>query len=226
MDEDVASAEPEQRAEREPDDRLTPREERRADQELRERRVGVALDRRGRTRRGCPRCAAGSGRCANGQRNGGTVLDVEPVPSTFRSSPRVAAERLDRLPDDDDRERRRGRRRPRHASRRSATVAAAAADAGPGRLREQVGSRPVVAMRLSRSPPGRRCRGRRSMISKPSASCSSVMHSGGLVWIELFGDHRVQAVLAEVLPDRLHLVRGAVEGRQRRPRVARSGRGR
>ena len=25
----------------------------------------------------------------------------------------------------------------------------------------------------------------RSMISKPSASCSSVMHSGGLVWIEL-----------------------------------------
>ena len=23
------------------------------------------------------------------------------------------------------------------------------------------------------------------MISKPSASCSSVMHSGGLVWIEL-----------------------------------------
>ena len=25
------------------------------------------------------------------------------------------------------------------------------------------------------------------MISKPSASCSSVMHSGGFVWIELFG---------------------------------------
>jgi hypothetical protein len=25
----------------------------------------------------------------------------------------------------------------------------------------------------------------RSMISKPSASCSSVMHSGGFVWIEL-----------------------------------------
>ena len=33
-----------------------------------------------------------------------------------------------------------------------------------------------------------------SMISKPSASWSSVMHSGGLVWIELLAQHRVQAV--------------------------------
>ena len=60
------------------------------------------------------------------------------------------------------------------------------------------------------------------MISKPSASWSSVMHSGGLVWIELFGDHRVQAVLAEELADRLHLVRRPVERRQRRPRIARA----
>ena len=58
------------------------------------------------------------------------------------------------------------------------------------------------------------------MISKPSASCSSVMHSGGLVWIELLIDHRVQPVVAEELADRLHLVGGAVERGDRCPRVA------
>ena len=58
------------------------------------------------------------------------------------------------------------------------------------------------------------------MMSKPSASCSSVIDSGGLVWIELFGDERVEAVLAEELADRLHLVGRAVVRRDRRPRVA------
>ena len=57
------------------------------------------------------------------------------------------------------------------------------------------------------------------MISKPSASCSSVMHSGGLVWIELLAIIVYRPCVAEVLADRLHLVRGPVERRQRRPRV-------
>ena len=37
----------------------------------------------------------------------------------------------------------------------------------------------------SPSPPGRRSSSARSMIAKPSPSCSSVMQSGGFVWIEL-----------------------------------------
>ena len=57
------------------------------------------------------------------------------------------------------------------------------------------------------------------MISKPSASWSSVMHSGGFVWIELFGAIVYRPLLAEELADRLHLVRRAVERGQRRPRV-------
>ena len=59
------------------------------------------------------------------------------------------------------------------------------------------------------------------MTSKPSASCSAVMHSGGLVWIALLADHRVQAVVAEELADGLHLVAGAVERGHRRPRLVR-----
>ena len=57
------------------------------------------------------------------------------------------------------------------------------------------------------------------MMSKPSASCSSVMHSGGFVWIELFGAKVNRSFVAEELADRLHLVRRAVVGRERRPRV-------
>ena len=57
------------------------------------------------------------------------------------------------------------------------------------------------------------------MISKPSASCSSVMHSGGFVWIELLASIVYRPFVAEVLADRLHLVRGPVERGQRGPRV-------
>ena len=58
------------------------------------------------------------------------------------------------------------------------------------------------------------------MIAKPSASCSSVMHSGGFVWIELFAIIVYTPWSRRYLPIGLHLVARAVERRQRRPRVA------
>ena len=86
-------------------------------------------------------------------------------------------------------------RSPRRGGRRRVR----AADAAGGRHR-------VVDAGLAQTTAWSAMSRAASMISKPSASCSSVMHSGGLVWIELFGDHRVQAVVAEELADRLHLV--------------------
>ena len=58
------------------------------------------------------------------------------------------------------------------------------------------------------------------MISKPSASCSSVMHSGGLVWIELLAIIVYRPLSRRNLPIAFISSRRAVERRQRRPRVA------
>ena len=58
------------------------------------------------------------------------------------------------------------------------------------------------------------------MIAKPSAKLLLGDAQRRVRVDRVVGDHRVQAVLAEELADRLHLVRRAVERRQRRPRVA------
>ncbi len=137
--------------------------------------------------------------------------------------PRIAAEPLGALPDEQER----------HEDERDADDAASrrpAIDSAPtaGADRPDARSEPLAVVIGGRRPIGHRRQATawsamssaRSMISKPSASWSSVMHSGGLVWIELLGEHRVQPRLAQELADRLHLVRGPVERRERGPRVA------
>ena len=70
----------------------------------------------------------------------------------------------------------------------------------------------VVMVALDGSSPGAQATAAsamssaRSMIAKPSASCSSVMHSGGLVWIELLAIIVYRPFSRRYLPDRLHLV--------------------
>ena len=60
------------------------------------------------------------------------------------------------------------------------------------------------------------------MISNPSASCSSVMHSGGLVWIELLAIIVYRPFSRRNLPIAFISSLVPLNGVMRRPRVARA----
>ena len=88
------------------------------------------------------------------------------------------------------------------AATKPATGLSAAERDATGRRRTDAAIYPVTAWSaMSRA---------RSMTSKPSASCSSVMHSGGFVWIELFGANVYSPFSRKNFADRLHLVGRAV----------------
>ena len=64
------------------------------------------------------------------------------------------------------------------------------------------------------------------MIANASPSCSSVMHSGGFVWIELLAIIVYSPWSRKYLPIAFISSDVPLNGGQRRLRVARSGRGR
>ena len=175
----VARTSPSSAPSEEPDRRLAPGVERRADEELGDGLVRAALQRLGEREGDVPDVGQRSGRSRTASGTAGSRGSAT-ARQRPRRPPRRAAEELDALPQDEDRDDEQPRTRD-AAWRRPRPGRSSSADRG----RADAAAATAVAIALARSPPGRRCRAPRSMISKPSPSCSSVMHSGGFVWIEL-----------------------------------------
>ena len=208
----VARTSPRTRPEDEPDRRLAPGVERGLDELLGERLgVGAALPRLGVAPAGCSRRGAASGRSRTasgtaGSRGSGCRAARRALATASRRGTSAPSQTTRIAIDGAARTRRPAATPARAAAEIGATASAAGGDRGRHRA-----SPSTAWSAISRA---------RSMIAKPSAELLLGDAQRRVRVDRVVGDHRVQAVLAEELADRLHLVARPVERGQRRPRVA------